>query len=161
MVEFDQQKTSFWSTLPGILTGVATLITAVAAVLAIFVSNQGSPSATPTPPPAPESSTSVPSSPAALVPTSPPTRSDPQVPDDWPAYPGPAAVGETGPAARGWQEILIKCGAISDIPENRDGVYGTATGQKVQQLESHWGWLDADTTADRLTYNHIVNAGCS
>jgi hypothetical protein len=152
MAESDQPKSSFWTSLAGVLTGVGTLVAALAAVMALLVSNNASPSVTPA---------SLPSSAPAPNSAPAPSPSQTRVADDWPAYPGPADVGSTGRAALGWQAILIKCGAISDIAENHDGVYGTATGEKVEQLESHWGWLDADTTADRLTYNHIVNAGCS
>jgi len=157
MAETDQEKPSFWRGINGVLTGTAALIGAVVALLTFLGFHNGTPSG---------SSISSAGSPSSSGPTSPsssassPAPDLPRAADDWPDYPGRADVGVTGAVALTWQEILIKCGALSDIAENHDGNYGPATGQKVEQIESHWGWGDADTEADRLTYNRIVAAGC-
>ncbi len=157
MAETDQQKPSFWRGLSGALTGVAAVIGAVVALLTFLLPRDSSPAGSSI------SSAGSPSSTSPTAPSSPASAPSPnrsRTADDWPDYPGRADVGVTGAVALSWQEILIKCGALSDITENRDGNYGPATGQKVEQIESHWGWVDADTEADRLTYNRIVSSGC-
>lgn len=45
----------------------------------------------------------------------------------WPAYPGEASEGDSGPVVEAWQEILIQAGVMSDLPANRAGVYGPRT----------------------------------
>lgn len=156
MAETDQQKPSFWRGMSGALTGIAAVIGAVVALLTFLLPRDSSPAG---------SSISSAGSPSSSGPTSPSSSTTSPAPSrtraaDWPDYPGIADVGDEGPVALSWQEILIKCGALSDIVQNHDGVYGTATGHKVEQIESHWGWVDADTEADRLTYNRIVTSGC-
>lgn len=61
----------------------------------------------------------------------------------WPPYPGEAVVGDSGDVVRAWQEILIEVGVMSDIPENRDGVYGPATRQALSKHLARNGLEDA------------------
>ena len=143
----EEEKGGFWRSLPGVITAVSGLIVAVGGLLTVLVTNDIWPSSSE---PTPTATDGRPE------PT--PTLTDH---DEWPPYPGVATVGDTGRTALAWQEILIQCGALSDISANHDAIYGSATGEKVQQLESHWGWQDADTTADRLTYNRIIEFGCN
>ena len=51
----------------------------------------------------------------------------------WPDYPGQAVLGDRGDRVRDWQEILIAAGVMSDIPENHDGVYGSATEETLME----------------------------
>lgn len=56
--------------------------------------------------------------------------------NEWPAYPGPVSLGDTGEQVRRWQDVLIVAGIISDVPENHDGVYGNATEAAVRRYLS-------------------------
>ena len=55
---------------------------------------------------------------------------------NWPAYPGPISLGDSGDRVRQWQNILVLAGIISDRPENHDGVYGNATNTAVDRYLS-------------------------
>lgn len=65
-----QRPTSWWDTLPGIITAVAALITAIGGLIAILLKN---PAAPPSPSPAPATVAAVGASPAADKPPAPAT----------------------------------------------------------------------------------------
>jgi hypothetical protein len=67
---------------------------------------------------------------------SPWTRSEPAA-DETSITTVPEAVkpGDTGPAVRQLQEVLIRLGLISATSGNRDGVYGAATQEVVRQFQ--------------------------
>lgn len=60
----------------------------------------------------------------------------------WPPYPGAARVGDSGPVVAAWQAILIAAGLVSDIPENRDGVYRPPMREAVADYLSARGMND-------------------
>ena len=60
-----------------------------------------------------------------------------------PPYPGEAVVGDRGDVVKAWQEILIEVGVTSDIPENRDGIYGPATQEALLEYLALNGLEDA------------------
>jgi hypothetical protein len=76
-----------------------------------------------------------------------------------PPFPGEAVVGDSGDVVKAWQEILIAAGVMSDIPENRDGVYGPATQEAVSEYLSLNGLEDPydGSRLDQQLYDVLTN----
>lgn len=70
-------------------------------------------------------------------------------------YPGVVALGASGLAVRTWQEMLIAANVISDLPENRDGVYGPGMEKAVREYQQQWG-LVADGVAGTELWNYLA-----
>lgn len=76
----------------------------------------------------------------------------------WPDYPGSISVGDRGSRVKAWQKILIQAEIISDRPENRDGVYGSATQAAVRSYLQDRGIAEPDdlTTLGRDLYDLVT-----
>lgn len=71
-----------------------------------------------------------------------------------PEFPGWVELGDSGRAVLTWQEMLIRAGVISDIPENRDGIFGPGMEQAVRDYQRTWG-LTADGIAGPETWLYL------
>lgn len=109
-------KKAFWSTLPGILTAIATVITAIGGIIAVVVNRPPTVAPTATAPP-------IVSPTATPVPPRPTDTPTPEEPSPTPEEPSPTSTPScpavTGPFERVWKLVQGTIGCATTDPSSR------------------------------------------
>jgi hypothetical protein len=92
-------------------------------------------------------------------PTGAPPMPTPTPPGQIAPYPGEGDYGCAAGVCRAWQDMMIFGGWISDNPANHDGVWGDGMYYACYELQTGFGWSDADGVGGGHTWDHACTRG--
>src|SRR5215471_9915946 len=74
-------------------------------------------------------------------------------------YPGEGDYGCSWGICRGWQDMMILGGWISDTSANRDGIWGGGMHSAWLRMQQGFGWSDADGIGGPHSWDHACTRG--